>query len=79
MMSTASNTRERITIKDIEKILGLKRAKAERVFSTMRLAKIRKLKRLDPTYEAKPYLFVDDLVEAQPGLTRDVVKAGLVD
>lgn len=78
MMSTAA-TRERISIKDIEKILGLKRAKAERLFSAMRAAKVSRLEQQDPTYAGKPYLFVDDLVSAHPGLTRDVVKAGLVD
>ncbi len=72
-MSTPSG-RERITVKDIELILGFKKAKTERLHSTLRKAKLRKLGiPISDRKGSNVYVLIDDLVEGVPGITREIV------
>jgi hypothetical protein len=64
--------RERVTIKDIQLILGLKRARAEQIYSSIRQAIMRKLD-IDPANRKDVYVFVNDLVERYPSLDSERV------
>ena len=73
-MSQIINRRERITQKDIQNIMGYKRTKA---FLYYKQLKARKKERDTKSFDNQT-IFVDDLAEYS-GLSREVIKAALVD
>ncbi|MVM32854.1 hypothetical protein GO755_22635 [Spirosoma sp. HMF4905] len=77
-MSTKVNSRERITCKDIENITGYKRAKAFSLLRAIKVAKMVASKRAGIESPVEPIVSVDDFAR-YTGLSREVVKAGLVD
>ncbi|MVM29375.1 hypothetical protein GO755_04965 [Spirosoma sp. HMF4905] len=77
-MSHKPNPRERITCKDIQNITGYKRAKAFSILRQLKVAKMVAAKRSSRLALVNPIVSVDDFA-AYTGLSRDVIKAGLVD
>ncbi|GAB2566795.1 hypothetical protein [Spirosoma areae] len=82
-MSNQHNPRERLTAKDFQNIMGFKRSRALSYYRQIKQAKKRRAelkgaRRADSIEATTTYVFVDDLAEYS-GLSREVIKAGLVD
>jgi hypothetical protein len=71
---SAKAVKERISIKDIQKITGFKKTKSERLYKTLRLAKQRQLniELKEEVALSEVHIFIDDLAK-RIGLSREVI------